>query len=70
MKAVWFDEVGGPEVLQYGEIDQPLPSVGQVRLRVEASAYNAADTGMRAGFCPIPVGCRTCPTTTSRVWST
>jgi NADPH:quinone reductase-like Zn-dependent oxidoreductase len=56
MKAVWFDEVGGPEVLQYGEIDQPLPSVGQVRLRVEASAYNAADTGMRAGFLPIPVG--------------
>lgn len=55
MKAVRFHEVGGPEVLQYEEIDQPIPSVGQVRLRVAASAFNAADNGMRAGFLPIQV---------------
>lgn len=55
MKAVRFHEVGGPEVLQYGEIDQPTPGAGQVRLRVAASAFNAADNGMRAGFLPIPV---------------
>jgi NADPH:quinone reductase-like Zn-dependent oxidoreductase len=55
MKAVRFHEVGGPEVLQYEEIDQPIPGTGQVRLRVAASAFNAADNGMRAGFLPIPV---------------
>jgi NADPH:quinone reductase-like Zn-dependent oxidoreductase len=55
MKAVQFNEVGGPEVLQYGEKEQPIPAAGQVRLRVAASAYNAADNGMRAGFLPIPV---------------
>lgn len=55
MKAVRFHEVGGPEVLQYGEIEQPIPTAGQVRLRVAASAFNAADNGMRAGFLPIPV---------------
>lgn len=55
MKAVRFHEVGGPEVLQYGEIEQPLPGAGQVRLRVAASAFNAADNGMRAGFLPIPI---------------
>lgn len=55
MKAVRFHEVGGPEVLQYGEIDQPIPAAGQVRLRVAASAFNAADNGIRAGFLPIPV---------------
>lgn len=55
MKAVQFHEVGGPEVLQYGEIEQPVPAAGQVRLRVAASAYNAADNGMRAGFLPIPI---------------
>lgn len=55
MKAVWFHEVGGPEVLQYGEIERPEPGAGQVRLRVAASAFNAADNGMRAGFLPIPV---------------
>lgn len=55
MKAVRFHEVGGPEVLQYEEIDQPTPGAGQVRLRVAASAFSAADNGMRAGFLPIPV---------------
>lgn len=55
MKAVQFHEVGGPEVLQYGEAEQPTPAAGQVRLRVAASAYNAADNGMRAGFLPIPI---------------
>lgn len=55
MKAVRFHEVGGPEVLQYEEIDQPIPGAGQVRVRVAASAFNAADNGMRAGSLPIPV---------------
>lgn len=55
MKAVRFHEVGGPEVLQYEEIDQPNPGAGQVRLRVAASAFSTADNGMRAGFLPIPV---------------
>ncbi|ROS47254.1 NADP-dependent oxidoreductase [Curtobacterium sp. PhB78] len=55
MKAVQFHEVGGPEVLQFGEVEQPTPAAGQVRLRVAASAYNAADNGMRAGFLPIPI---------------
>lgn len=55
MKAVRFHEVGGPEVLRIEQIDQPTPAAGQVRLRVAASAFNAADNGMRAGFLPIPV---------------
>ncbi|MDV7243626.1 MULTISPECIES: NADP-dependent oxidoreductase [Rhodococcus] len=55
MKAVRFHEVGGPDVLRYEEIETPEPATGQVRLRVAASAFNAADNGMRAGFLPIPV---------------
>lgn len=55
MKAVRFHEVGGPEVLRYDEIDDPAPGAGEVRLRVAASAFNAADNGMRAGILPIPV---------------
>ncbi|SDQ13054.1 NADPH:quinone reductase [Curtobacterium sp. UNCCL20] len=55
MKAVQFHEVGGPEVLRYEDVEQPVPAAGQVRLRVAASAFNAADNGMRAGFLPIPV---------------
>ncbi|WP_349899676.1 NADP-dependent oxidoreductase [Parafrigoribacterium soli] len=55
MKAVRFYEVGGPEVLRYEDVERPEPAAGQVRLRVAASAFNAADAGMRAGFLPIPV---------------
>ncbi|PZU01856.1 MAG: NADPH:quinone reductase [Gordonia sp. (in: high G+C Gram-positive bacteria)] len=55
MKAVQFHEVGGPEVLHYEDVEQPTPADGQVRVRVAASAYNAADNGMRAGFLPIPI---------------
>ena len=55
MKAVRFHEVGGPEVLRYEDVAVPVPVAGQVRVRVAASAFNAADNGMRAGFLPIPV---------------
>ncbi|WP_238420195.1 NADP-dependent oxidoreductase [Gordonia sp. 'Campus'] len=55
MKAVQFDEVGGPEVLELRDIEQPMPGPGEVRVRVAASAFNAADNGMRAGFLPIPI---------------
>ena len=55
MKAVRFHEVGGPEVLRYEDVAQPTPAAGQVRVRVAASAFNAADNGMRAGFLPIPM---------------
>lgn len=55
MQAVRFHEVGGPEVLRTEDVDQPTPAAGQVRLRIAASAFNAADDGMRGGFLPIPV---------------
>jgi NADPH:quinone reductase-like Zn-dependent oxidoreductase len=55
MKAVQFSEVGGPEVLRIVDIEQPEPGAGQVRIRVAASAYSAADGGMRGGFLPIPI---------------
>lgn len=55
MKAVQFSELGGPEVLRYDDVPTPEPGVGQVRVRVAASAFSAADAGMRAGALPIPV---------------
>ena len=55
MKAVRFHETGGAEVLRYEDADQPVPGVGQVRIRVAGSAFNPADGGLRGGFLPIPV---------------
>ncbi|MGN6425729.1 MAG: NADP-dependent oxidoreductase [Leifsonia sp.] len=54
MNAIRFHEHGGPEVLRYEEAPQPVPGAGEVRLRVAASAFNAADGGIRAGSLPIP----------------
>lgn len=55
MQAVQFGRVGGPEVLEVVDVEQPNPGTGEVRIRVAASAYNAADGGMRGGFLPIPI---------------
>lgn len=55
MKAVRFHETGGPEVLRYEDVPQPVPGAGEVRVRVAGSAFNPADGGMRGGFLPIPI---------------
>lgn len=55
MQAVQYEQVGGPEVLEVVDVAVPTPVPGEVRIRVAASAFNAADNGMRAGFLPIPI---------------
>ncbi|AGL16547.1 NADP-dependent oxidoreductase [Actinoplanes sp. N902-109] len=57
MKAVRFHEFGGPEVLRYEDVEQPVPGAGQVRIRVAATSFNGVDATIRAGFMqgPIPV---------------
>jgi NADPH:quinone reductase-like Zn-dependent oxidoreductase len=49
MKAVFFDEHGGPEVLQYGEVPDPIAGEGQVVVDVYAASVNGADWRVRAG---------------------
>jgi NADPH:quinone reductase-like Zn-dependent oxidoreductase len=57
MKAVRFHEFGGPEVLRYDDVEQPIPGTGQVRIRVAATSFNGVDGNIRAGYMqgPIPV---------------
>ncbi|MEU4248236.1 NADP-dependent oxidoreductase [Amycolatopsis sp. NPDC026612] len=57
MKAVRFHEYGGPDVLRYEDVEQPVPAAGQVRIRVAATSFNSVDGNIRAGFMqgPIPV---------------
>jgi len=54
-KAVTFDRIGGPEVLQYGDAEVGQPGLGQVRLRHVAVGLNYADTYFRNGTYPIPL---------------
>lgn len=49
MKACFFRRYGGPEVLEYGELADPVPGEGEVLVHVHAASINAADWKMRAG---------------------
>jgi NADPH:quinone reductase-like Zn-dependent oxidoreductase len=50
MKAAYFNEHGGPEVLQYGDLPEPQLAPGWVLVRVRAAAMNHADLFVRAGW--------------------
>jgi NADPH:quinone reductase-like Zn-dependent oxidoreductase len=49
MKAVRFDNYGGPEVLEVREVDDPTPGPGEVLVRVKAASINPGEIGIREG---------------------
>ncbi|MEV6430617.1 NADP-dependent oxidoreductase [Nocardia sp. NPDC051463] len=49
MRAIAFDEFGGPEVLKIVDIPVPEPSEGEVRVAVRAAGVNPADWKIRSG---------------------
>lgn len=56
MKAVSIKEPGGPEVLEWTEVEDPTPAAGEVVIEVVASALNRADVMQRQGLYPLPPG--------------
>ncbi len=48
MRAIVFDEHGGPDVLHPAAVGVPEPAAGQVRVRVQAAAVNVWDTKIRS----------------------
>lgn len=50
MKAVVFEDFGGPEVLHEAEVEAPQPGPRQVRVRVRAAGVNPIDYKIRAGM--------------------
>jgi NADPH:quinone reductase-like Zn-dependent oxidoreductase len=49
MKAAYIEKFGGPEVLQYGDLPDPVAGPGEVVVDVYAATVNAADWKFRAG---------------------
>lgn len=44
MRAIQIDEFGGPEVLQYRDVPDPVPGHGEVLVEIARSGVNFADT--------------------------
>src|SRR5258708_28869664 len=61
MRAVVITEPGGPEVLQWMEVPDPVPGPGDVLIDVAAAGVNRADLLQRQGFYPPPPGAPPCP---------
>jgi NADPH:quinone reductase-like Zn-dependent oxidoreductase len=49
MKAVYIEKHGGPEVLKYGDLPDPVAEPGEVVVDVFAASVNGADWKVRAG---------------------
>jgi NADPH:quinone reductase-like Zn-dependent oxidoreductase len=49
MKAVFFEQHGGPEVLKYGDLPDPVAGPGEVVVDIVAASVNGADWKVRIG---------------------
>lgn len=49
----FIEQTGGPEVIQWHEVDLPAPGPGQVLIRHEAVGLNFIDTYLRTGLYPM-----------------
>ncbi|MEU7840065.1 NADP-dependent oxidoreductase [Micromonospora sp. NPDC049114] len=55
MRAVRYEEFGGPEVLHVADVPTPEAGPGQVRVRVAASVVHPVDLIVRSGGFPAPL---------------
>jgi len=49
MKAAFFNQFGGPDVLKYGDMPDPVAAPGEILVDVCAASVNAADWKFRSG---------------------
>jgi NADPH2:quinone reductase len=54
-KAIIIDRTGGPEALQWKDVEVGRPSGGQVRVRQVAVGLNYIDVYQRSGLYPVPL---------------
>ena len=55
MHAIQVKQTGGPEALQYVEVDRPKPKSGEVLVRLEAIGVNFIDVYHRSGLYKLPL---------------
>lgn len=55
MKAIFIEQTGGPEVLQFGERPMPQAGEGEVLVKLAAAGMNFTDISQRKGGVKIPL---------------
>ncbi|MEC8911019.1 MAG: NADPH:quinone reductase, partial [Chloroflexota bacterium] len=50
MKAVWYEQNGDADILEFGVMADPRPGPGEVRVRVVTSGVNPSDWKRRQGI--------------------
>ncbi|HKY04056.1 MAG TPA: quinone oxidoreductase, partial [Blastocatellia bacterium] len=55
MKAILVETHGGPDVLQYRDMETPAPSAGEALVRLKAIGVNYIDVYHRTGLYPMPL---------------
>src|SRR5262245_12021921 len=55
MKAAYINQTGPASNIVYGELPKPVPSEGQVLVKVEAVDVNPIDTYVRSGMVAMPL---------------
>jgi NADPH:quinone reductase len=53
--AIRFHKTGGPEVLQWEDVNVPAPAQGECQIRHKAVGLNYIDTYHRTGLYPVPL---------------
>lgn len=56
MQAISLTEFGGPEVMRWTTLPDPVPVDGEVVIDVAAAGVNRADINQRQGHYPPPAG--------------
>jgi NADPH:quinone reductase-like Zn-dependent oxidoreductase len=54
VKAIRIHEDGGPEVLRYEDVEDPVPAEGEVLIRLRAASLNHIDLWVRQGLPSVP----------------
>jgi NADPH:quinone reductase-like Zn-dependent oxidoreductase len=54
VKAIRIHEDGGPDVLRYEDVDDPVPGDGEVLIRLRAASLNHIDLWVRQGLPSVP----------------
>ncbi|MDQ2929471.1 MAG: quinone oxidoreductase [Gemmatimonadota bacterium] len=55
MRGIQITRYGGPEVLGYGDLPDPMPGAGEVLVRVRVAGVNFTDVYQRMGTYPNPL---------------